>query len=457
MIKKLILILTLSILVVSCTNNNNNNNNNSNNNLEGKDDTSNRSEQEEIAINFTKDFIYGNVDSIKADYTFDDNMSNNFINNGSLESFIEQMPNQFGEFIKIHEDTIETSVMQGKHIVMFQAEYTDQNIKYSVTLDADKTITSFLLVPEEDNSITFLDNDVLKEIETNYINEYTLEDGQKVMFDINGTLTLPKNIEKPPVVILVHGSGPNNRDEQLSENIAVFKDIAHGLAEKGIATYRYDKRSLTNPETNNTNVDLLVLSDVNVIINNLSQSEDINTDNIFILGHSLGGMLIPSIAQENDSIAGYIMLAAPARKVFSVILPEQFDYIRSTGFLTDEQYTQQSDFIKNMIDDVDNKISGSAFIREVDNIDMVTLAKDINVPVAVMQGDRDYQVTIKDYNIWNENFKNNDLWTFYLYSNLNHSMIHGDEPSTPNDYNIGGNVDNLVINDMTNWINNNLK
>ena len=78
-------------------------------------------------------------------------------------------------------------------------------------------------------------------------------------FKLPGTLTLPVGKKKAPVVILVHGSGPQDRDETVGPN-KPFRDLAWGLAERGIATVRYDKRTKVYgaafiPEGQNANYD----------------------------------------------------------------------------------------------------------------------------------------------------------------------------------------------------------
>ena len=64
---------------------------------------------------------------------------------------------------------------------------------------------------------------------------------------LEGILTLPKTSGSPPVVIMIPGSGPNDMDETIGEN-KPFADIAHGLAQRGIASFRFNKRSYEHPE-----------------------------------------------------------------------------------------------------------------------------------------------------------------------------------------------------------------
>lgn len=68
--------------------------------------------------------------------------------------------------------------------------------------------------------------------------------GAETKYPLNGILTFPNETNGLfPTVVLVHGSGPSNMDEKIGNNY-LFKDLAEGLSEKGIAVLRYDKRTL---------------------------------------------------------------------------------------------------------------------------------------------------------------------------------------------------------------------
>ena len=70
--------------------------------------------------------------------------------------------------------------------------------------------------------------------------------GEGTEYPLNGLLTLPDDISKPvPAVVMVHGSGPSNLDERVMQ-ITPFKDLAEGLAKRGIASIRYDKRTFAH-------------------------------------------------------------------------------------------------------------------------------------------------------------------------------------------------------------------
>src|SRR5208282_2328616 len=149
-----------------------------------------------------------------------------------------------------------------------------------------------------------------------------------------GTLTRPRGVASAPLLILVHGSGPNDRDETLGPNTP-FRDLAHGLASRGIAVLRYDKRTYAHKQKlikeglNKTiTIKEEVIDDVLATLAKVRDLSGIDPDRIFVLGHSGGGSLAPVIAQRDGKLAGILLLAAGSRPVEEV-LREQLNYVKS--------------------------------------------------------------------------------------------------------------------------------
>ncbi len=145
-----------------------------------------------------------------------------------------------------------------------------------------------------------------------------------------GTLSMPVGEGPFPAVVLVHGSGPNNRDEGFGP-VSPFKDLAWGLASRGIAVLRYDKRTLVyQAELAAGGGDLTIedetIDDAAAAVELLLNTEGIDPQAVFVLGHSLGGMVIPRIAAAAPDARGFIVLAGPARPMEDLIL-EQTEYI----------------------------------------------------------------------------------------------------------------------------------
>ncbi|MBC7958993.1 MAG: dienelactone hydrolase family protein [Vallitaleaceae bacterium] len=93
-----------------------------------------------------------------------------------------------------------------------------------------------------------------------------------------------------------------------------------------------------------------------------------------------------------------------------------------------------------------------AYWLDLQNYDPVALMKETTHPTLILQGDRDYQVTQTDFNLWQEGLGDNALFTFKLYKGLNHLFMTGDQPSTPDEYNAVGFFDKEVTKDISAWI-----
>ena len=128
-------------------------------------------------------------------------------------------------------------------------------------------------------------------------------------WSLPGTLSVPLQGDLHPAVVLVHGSGPNDRDETIGAN-KPFKDLALGLASKGVAVLRYEKRTLEHGSKMASLMEVLtpeeeVIEDALAAVSLLKETEGIDPDRIYVLGHSLGGTLAPRIAQGDPHIAGF--------------------------------------------------------------------------------------------------------------------------------------------------------
>lgn len=126
---------------------------------------------------------------------------------------------------------------------------------------------------------------------------------------LTGTLTLPKNIIKPPVAILINGSGAHDRDCNLMGHKS-FWVIADYLTNNGIAVLRYDERGTAQSEGDfSTATTFDLAKDVEAVINFLKERTDIDTSKIGLVGHSEGGLIAPIVASTNTNVAFIVMLA----------------------------------------------------------------------------------------------------------------------------------------------------
>ena len=135
-------------------------------------------------------------------------------------------------------------------------------------------------------------------------------------YPLPGLLTLPDGAGPFPAVLLVHGSGPQDRDEAVGPN-RPFRDLAVGLADLGVASLRYDKRTfahgkrLTDALQGRLSVEEEVIRDALCAAALLRAEPLIRPDRVYLLGHSMGGMLAPRIDAEGGAFAGLIFWRAP--------------------------------------------------------------------------------------------------------------------------------------------------
>lgn len=269
---------------------------------------------------------------------------------------------------------------------------------------------------------------------------------------VEGSLMLPKEAEKPPVAILIPGSGPSDRDETVYEN-RPFLDIAEGLADRGIASLRFDKRSLRYPEDVKT-VDDEILNDVREAIRMLRSEGRIDPDRIFLLGHSMGGMVAPLLASEHPEVRGIISVAGSPRELEDIIYDQVMSYKRVTeeDRKRTEEHHKRVKTLKEGDADAPFELPASYWfsLRELRPGER---AKQLTIPMFFLQGEADFQVMLdKDFGEWKKILAGKPKVTFRSYPKLNHLMMPTQGEKDPTDYLKKSTVDATVLQDICDWI-----
>jgi uncharacterized protein len=284
------------------------------------------------------------------------------------------------------------------------------------------------------------------------------------------TLTVPRGKGPFPALVLVHGSGPEDQDETIGPN-KPFKDLAQGLASCGIVVLRYEKRTHAFPEHVADNGLFTVhdetMDDAEHAVSLLGTLPEVDGKHIYLLGHSLGGMLAPRIAAEDPRIAGIVLLAATARPLEKVVV-EQLKYIAALPGNPNQAAMQQQITAaekaatqiesaalqpSDRVDLLGAQIPGSYFL-DLRSYQPATTAARLKIPILVLQGGRDYQVTAADYAIWQKALASDHAATFHFYPGLTHLFLSvpGSGAASPADYSVAGHVAPEVITDIAGWV-----
>jgi alpha-beta hydrolase superfamily lysophospholipase len=294
---------------------------------------------------------------------------------------------------------------------------------------------------------------------------------------LNGTLSIPMNGNEPyPLAILVHGSGPADRNQTITlsggnslclypdlfnQTIRNFKDIADYLSENGIAVLRYDKRTYTHAQTLN-GADILVsdfTTDIESAISFSQTRNEVNENEIFLVGHSQGSSLIPIAAKNTGIVKGLISLAGPTTPIDS-LLPEQFRNIYidcasdpTTGENVANQFYSQFEEIRNGTFPLNEQIMitipgtttvpygyGSFWLDWIEISDNVLQNyTDANVKSLIIQGDDDFNVPFTDANEF-LTVPNSEI---NIFAGINHHLTTFNENM----------VSDEILENIKNWIN----
>jgi dienelactone hydrolase len=253
-----------------------------------------------------------------------------------------------------------------------------------------------------------------------------------------GMLSVPVGKGPFAAVALVHGSGPQDLDETAG-GAKVFKDLAEGLASCGTVVLRYDKRTKVHGAKMATMKDLTIqhetIDDAVLAADLLRSLPEIDPKRVFVLGHSLGAYAAPRIAKQDSKLAGVILLAGSTRPL-EVLVKEQLEYLGARG--------RDGEILKNL---------PAAYMADLHAYDPATTARSLTLPMLILQGERDYQVTMKDFAGWKTALDSRRNVTMKSYPALNHLFIAGEGKSLPAEYQKPGHVSPEVIDDIAKWIN----
>jgi len=376
-----------------------------------------------------------------------------------LEAAWSQIEQAAGAFTGI--GTATTTDDSGVHVVTLDGQFGKIHLDLVIAIDADGRLGGFRIKPAAVAAAPWQPPPYVTA--DSYVERAVTVGSSPAL---PGILTLPKGSGPFPAVVLVHGSGPADADETIGQ-VRVFADLAGGLASRGIAVLRYTKRTRVDPDPRSVRTqhdEVEVAAHAAVAL--LAATPEIDRHRIVLVGHSQGGYLAPRIAAADPAIRAIAIVAGPTRSLEDSLLA-QLRYLaaQSPNDAKGAQLVTAAEAFKRTVEDpaltadasVEFPIAGvkmpGAYFLDVRDYHPEAVAAKLAIPIAVIQGGRDYQVTTADdLPGWQHALAHRRNVKFLSYPALDHGLIAGTGPSTPQDYDVVAHVDAQLVSDLAAWV-----
>ncbi|RSK26259.1 alpha/beta fold hydrolase [Bacillus sp. HMF5848] len=390
-----------------------------------------------------------------------------------VTAVMTQFTAQYGELTEPTDVTVSKNLVFSKVTFVFNVAVADQTMPMEL-----------IIYVNDDGSVESFSGPT-PQMETNYqAPTYEVEDAYtekdvvvgEGKYALPGKLIIPTQEVGPfPTVVLVHGSGPNDMDETIYSTKS-FRDMAVGLANEGIAVLRYDKRTKIHGLKASLMPDLTVkeetVDDAIEAVKLVSSMPELDSTNIFVVGHSLGGYVLPRILEADTEglIAGGISLAGPITPLHELLLWQYEQGLERGKKLgaTPEQLAQgeamlaQWSAIVDVLNNPDYNATNvpaevglgnqAAYWFDLRDYDAGTLAAQQTVPLLFLQGEKDLQVPVSELDIWKEALQGYSNVTYKTYPNLTHILVNFAGVPTTLEYAIPANVPIEFIEDIASWV-----
>ena len=374
------------------------------------------------------------------------------------QSLAQKVPESWGAVQTIGEPSVRT--IGPTSIVGIPVKFANQEVTFLFPIDAEGKVGLIQTQVDPWKHPAYSKPDSFKEREVTIGTQWKLA----------GTLTVPNGAGPFPGVVLVHDSGQANRDE-MSGAVKVFKDLAEGLSSKGIVVLRYEKRTLAYPsvmQKDDYTAMTEIIDDAVLAAGVLRAQPEVKPGKVFALGFGLGGYLMPRIAEADGKLAGMIIVNGNERPLEDVALDQaQYMFEGVQKDLTPpqlEQWNRQLAVVREQAAKIKKLTPGDAdssgllgmkgsYLIDLKGYDPAGQAKLQKIPMLILQGERDYQVTMKDFAAWKSGLAGMQGVTMKSYPALDHVLVEGTGRSSSTDYRKPGqHVAQSVIDDVANWV-----
>ena len=364
----------------------------------------------------------------------------------SEAALAKKVPDEWGAL-----KTIGTPALRAigtSNVVTIPVKFANQEVTFQISLNAQGQLGLIIPVADPWKHPAYSKTDSFKEREVTIGTEWKL----------GGTLSVPNGSGPFPGVVLVHDAGPADRDV-VNGSVKVFKDLAEGLASRGIVVLRYDKRTREYPrvtQSRDYTAETEIIDDAVLAAGVLRAQPEVKPDRVFALGFGLGGYLMPRVAEAEGKLVGMIVVNGNARPLEDLALDEA-QYLGITG--PQMAVIQESAAKIKKLTQADEDTAPllgmmGPYLLDLKGYDPTGQAKLLKIPMLILQGERDYQVNMKDFAAWKAGLQGAPGVTMKSYPALDHLLVEGTGKSDPKDYRKPGqHVSEPVVDDVAKWVN----
>jgi dienelactone hydrolase len=380
--------------------------------------------------------------------------------NGGIEAVVSRIMIQTGRLLSVGTFTFLT--MNGP-VEIYQADLVAEAGLFHVLVPFfEGRMAGFQVVPWTEPAIVMPDGFTEAPVIIDAGEGYPLE----------GRLVTPDNGSAVPAVLMVQGSGVSDYDEIVGAN-RIFGQIARGLAERGIASLRFTKRTYLYPEIaaeKDFTVEDEYVNDVLAAARLLNEQP--NVSSVFILGHSQGGMLTPMFLDAGADADGMILLASTPRSLTDILDDQQamaVEYHTAAGNTENLKIMLESMATWKLEREALEKATpeealemgpvysmNAYYLYDLLRYDHLGSIKAQRKPTLILQGTKDFQVKAeKNYTVYESELASEDYVQMRLYEGLNHIFIPSAAANlieSVEEYNIPAQIPGQVFDDITEWI-----
>lgn len=397
------------------------------------------------------------------------------IGSGKLQDFIDESQVEGFTYSDLYAVAFQINYIYGKYekilkseffnygdieLVRVYAKHKNKEMKYLYYYDEDGRINDFNITISPEGQ--YKGEEKIDLPSSKYSKDTKVKVGKLAL---DGLISEPlegiKN--KKLVVLLVQGSGPNGMDAQIGKNPgnSVFRQLTENLNKNGFTTLRYNKSSYQLPEAiKSMSIEDEYINDVNDAVKLLKKT--FPDYKIVIAGHSQGAMLLPKFYEDNkDDLTALISLAGTSRSLWDIIFDQNVMSMDYTPSLKEEDKKRAIESLKGQIKALNEAKEGDEisfgnidanYVISLNNLKLGEKYKKLDAPILLLQGDKDFQVTLKDFEKLKEDLKDNKNMKAVLIENMTHILMPSKGKFLSYDYNDENKLDEKLVKEMVDFL-----